>query len=208
MAGELTMLAQGINDVFLQLDYSILGFYHDLAERAGWLYYLLYPITLTGWKGAALIALSLVMLLFRRTRKTGLCCILALTIGAVIVNGVVKNAVARPRPYNLEGAMGDDLRLWWAFVGSHPESDFCFPSGHMNAACAFASGVVFTRGKRWLLPMLLYVVLMGVSRNYLMVHYPSDVFFGFFFGVFAGLLAYLLVRWIYRRWGDAKLLRQ
>lgn len=201
---ELTVFAQGINSVFYQLDYAILSFYHTLAAACGWLYYLLYPITLTGWKGAFLIVLSIVMICFRKTRKTGLCCLLGLAIGATFTNVIIKNAVARPRPYDFDTT----LREWWVYAGAHVESDLSFPSGHMTAACAFTSAFVLVRGKKWLPWGILYVLLMGVSRNYLIVHYPSDVLGGLVFGCLGGALSFLIISAVYRKWGESRFLHE
>ena len=202
---ELTVSAQWLNDVFFSLDYAILSFYHTLAAACGWLLTpVLGTLTLTAWKGAFLILLSLVLICFRKTRRAGICCLLAMAIGALFTNLIVKNAVARPRPYDYDAT----LRIWWEYVGAHLESDFCFPSGHMTAACAFSTGFVLCRGRRWLPWGILYVVLMGISRNYLIVHYPSDVVGGFVFGTAAGVASYYIVRAIYLRWGNSRALRE
>lgn len=202
---ELTVFAEWLNAVFFDLDYAILGFYHSLAAACGWLLSpVLGTLTLTAWKGALLILISIVMICFRKTRRTGICCLLALAIGALFTNLLVKPAVARPRPYDFDAT----LRLWWEYAGSHVESDLSFPSGHMTAACGFTSAFVLSRGKKWLPWGILYVVLMGVSRNYLIVHYPSDVLFGFLFGAVAGIISFFLVRAVYRRWGNTKALRE
>ena len=204
---KMTVYAQQLNNLFYDLDYAILAFCHGLAERLGWLLSpILNLITLTGYKGLFLIALSIAMIVFRKTRRTGICALLALTIGALFTNIIVKNLVARPRPYDFDL---DHLRVWWEYVGSHAESDKSFPSGHMTAACAFTSGFVLSRGwKKWLPAGLVYVILMGISRMYLIVHYPSDVLGGFLFGTVAGILSFLIVRAIYRRWGNSSALRE
>ena len=207
---SLTPAAQWICDVFFQLDKTILAWYHGLAECAGGV---LTPIadliSWTGWKGLLLIVLTVVLLIIPKTRKIGLYCGVAMAIGYLAVNKGIKPAVARPRPYNFDA----EIRQWWEYVSgmsfSLKESDLAFPSGHMNAACAFAGGLVFSRGKswyRWAPWMLLYVVLMGMSRNYLQVHYPSDVFFAFFTGMIAACISALICGAIYRKWGDSRLL--
>ena len=202
----LTAFAQWLNQLFFNTDYAILSWYHDLAQTTAGriLSPILNAITLTAWKGAFLIVLAIVLICFRKTRRAGLCSLLALAIGVVVVNGFVKDLVARPRPYDFDATM----REWWVFAGSHFESDYCFPSGHMNAACAFTSGFVFTRGKKWLPWGLLYVVLMGVSRNFLIVHYPSDIVGGFIFGTCAGLISWLIIKAVYKKWGQSMLLRE
>ena len=193
---ELTASAQWINDVFYQLDFSILSFYHSLAESAsGILTPVLGTLTLTAWKGAFLILLSLILIVFPKTRRSGICALLAMAFGALITNLLIKNAVARPRPYNFDPV----LRQWWEYVGSHMESDLSFPSGHMTATTSFCTGFMLTRGRKWIPWGILYMLLMGISRNYLIVHYPSDVLGGLLIGLCSGTLSFLLIRRFYDR---------
>ena len=182
------------------MDFAILRFYHILAESVGGvLTPVLRVLTLTAWKGVFLIALSLALVCFRKTRRAGLCALFALGLGALLTNLLLKPCVARPRPYDFDMT----LRQWWEFAGASAESDYSFPSGHMTAACAFATGFILTKGKKWLPAGALYALLIGVSRNYLMVHYPTDVLGGLVVGVAAGVIAFFVVRAVYRRWGDA-----
>ena len=201
----LTADALWLNSFFSGYDTDILSFAHRLAEIAG---SVLTPfnriITLLGEKGLLFLLLALVFMLFPRWRRTGVCIFGAVCCGALITNIILKDLIARPRPYDFDATM----REWWVFAGSHFESDYCFPSGHMNAACAFTSGFVFTRGKKWLPWGLLYVVLMGISRNFLIVHYPSDIVGGFIFGTCAGLISWLIIKAVYKKWGQSKLLRE
>lgn len=208
MIQELTMttLAQWLTAVFFSMDYAVLEAFHKFAQTpfGRILAPILNIITLTGWKGALLIAVSVVMIVFRKTRKTGLCTLLALTIGAILTNVIVKNAVARPRPYDFDSS----LRLWWEYAGSHLETDFSFPSGHMTAACGFTTGFVLSRGKKWVLPGIIYILLMGISRMIIVVHYPSDILGGLLFGVCAGVISFCILAAIYRKWGNSKLLHE
>ena len=207
-AATLTPAAQWLMDVFFRLDYAILQWYHGLAESAG---KVLTPIadviSYTGRHGLFLIVVAVLLFLLPRTRRTGMCCCIALLVGYILVNLLIKPAVARPRPYDYDAT----VRSWWDYVSalsfSPPEHDLSFPSGHMNATTALCAAVVLTRGKKWVPWMLLYAVLMGMSRNYLIVHYPSDVFFSFFTGLIAALIAWAVVSAIYKKWGKGKFLR-
>ena len=202
---ELTAAAQWLNNVFYEADYAILSFYHTLAESAGgFLTPVLGTLTLTAWKGAFLMLLSLALICFRKTRRAGLCALLAIALGALFTNLLIKDQVARPRPHLFD----ETLRQWWEYVGAQSVSDHSFPSGHMTAACAFTTGFVLAKGKKWIPVGVLYVALMGVSRNYLMVHYPSDVLGGLVTGVAAGVISFFAVRAVYRRWGGRRLLRE
>ena len=202
---DLTPAAEWLNSVFHGFDYALLSFYHHLAEVCGWLFSpVLYVITLTGWKGAFLILASIAMIIFRKTRKTGLCALFAIGFGAVLTNLLIKNTVARPRPY----AFDAEFYQWWEFVGSHMESEYSFPSGHTTVAAAFSTAFVYVNGKKWLPWAILYVVLMGISRNYFMVHYPSDVLGGAVMGVLGGVLSCLMFRYIYQCWGNSNFLKE
>ena len=54
------------------------------------------------------------------------------------------------------------------------------------------------RGKRWVLPGLIWILLMMFSRNYLMAHYPSDVLFALLIGIFSGFVAAIITQLIFR----------
>lgn len=95
----------------------------------------------------------------------------------------IAHAVDRPRPSNLEFA--DPLER----VFLSPS----FPSGHATTAFAIASVVVLaTWGtpRRWIGGWFaLWAALVGVSRVYVGVHYPSDMLAGAFLGLACACLA-------------------
>ncbi len=119
--------------------------------------------------------------------------IIGLTLGALIVNVWLKVVIARPRPYADENGLFYPL---WQLLGSHVESDFSFPSGHTNAAFAAMVPVFLLGRKRWSWLALLFAVLMGVSRIYLVVHFPSDVVGGIITGTISGIIGTLITRLI------------
>ena len=135
-----------------------------------------------------MFALAFVLMMFAKTRKLGICLFGAVCCGALITNIILKDLIARPRPFE---AMAPFLKYWKA-VGSPAEDGFSFPSGHVTAAAAGMSAIMFVRGKKWILPSALYVFLMCFSRNYLMAHYPSDVLAASIVGLFSGFVAYLI----------------
>jgi undecaprenyl-diphosphatase len=47
---------------------------------------------------------------------------------------------------------------------------------------------------------LIFALLMGLARIYLVVHYPSDVVAGLIVGVFAGSVAVLIAQKLPRKW--------
>ena len=138
-------VADWINTVFAGFDQSVTLLIHKLYELGGDVMTAIMSfISLLGMKGAFLIALSLVLLFFKKTRRFGTAMSIGLFLGAVLVNLYLKDAIARPRPYTL-----DFYKALWEQVGQHVESDFCFPSGHTNAAFAAMVPVFMLGKKKW-----------------------------------------------------------
>ena len=137
--------------------------------------------------------LGIVLMLFPKTRKAGICMFGAVCCGALITNFWLKDFVARPRPLTVE-----PFRTWWQAAGAYAESEYSFPSGHVTAAMAGVTALVLTGKKpaRWW--AYLFVAAMGVARNYLMAHYPSDVLGGMIVGLIAAAIAYAITLLIYR----------
>lgn len=110
--------------------------------------------------------------------------------GAIVLNASFKLLFQRERP-----------ELWNLLAY---ESTFSFPSGHSLITSAF---VVFVIGLLWntkwrvqsLIGGILYVVLIGFSRLYLGVHYPSDVMAGWCLGVAWGLFVLVIMNEYSRR---------
>ena len=54
------------------------------------------------------------------------------------------------------------------------------------------------KGKKLVVPSVVIVLLMAISRNYLMAHYPSDVLVAAIIGVASGFIAWVITRFIFR----------
>lgn len=192
---ELTAMAQWLNSAFSGYDQALLGALHSLAEAAGgFLTPLMKLITLLGEKGLLMFLLALGLMCFSRTRKIGVCVFGAVCCGALITNIILKDAVARPRPFETM----ELYKQWWVAVGAPGEDGFSFPSGHVTAAAAGMTALCLMKGKKLILPSVLIVVLMGISRNYLVAHYPSDVLFAMIIGLASAFIAYGITLLIFR----------
>jgi len=141
-------------------------------------------VTLFGEAGIFWIATALVCLFFRKTHKTGLGMGIALLIGLVVCNLVLKKVIQRPRPYDYEW---DHFKVLIELKISGL-GDFSFPSGH-TIACFEASVVLMLMHKKMGIPALILAILVSFSRLYLYVHYPTDVIVSVILGSAFALIA-------------------
>lgn len=172
-------------DALLQLDGNILLWIQEYVRNTS-LSVLAAPYTMLGNAGLMWIALSLAMLCFRKTRKAGALALCAMALGLVVTNLTIKPLVSRPRPWLMVEGLGHIVEE------KDPNS---FPSGHTCAAFAAAMAWLRTlpgRGERILVVAL--AVLMGLSRLYVGVHFPSDVLAGAAIGSLCGLAGAWVVR--------------
>lgn len=139
--------------------------------------------------------LGLILCFFKKTRRVGFAMVFAVIIGTLLTNILIKPFVARVRPYNTL----QDNPLYWKWylaAGRLCESDFCFPSGHTTGAMEVAIALMLCHIKAkkkavcWIFPLV--ALLVGASRIYLMVHYPTDIFGGIIIGCIAGVLGYII----------------
>jgi membrane-associated phospholipid phosphatase len=100
------------------------------------------------------------------------------------VGGIIKNIVARPRPFEV-------LPYVHKLVGA---GGYSFPSSHASNTFAFATGIsYFFRGAA--IPFLALAAIVSFSRIYVGVHYPSDVLGGMLWGV----ASFFIVLGVYRK---------
>ena len=140
-------------------------------------------ISFLGNKGAVWIIMAIILMVISRTRKCGLTAGLALILCLLIGNAVLKPLFSRIRPYDFDTS----IKLIIPAL-----SDPSFPSGHTMAAFATAEAIRKYYNKAGIF-VYIGAVLMGLSRIYLCVHYPTDVIFGAAFGVVFGMSAYIII---------------
>jgi undecaprenyl-diphosphatase len=127
---------------------------------------------------AVLAVVAVVIFLARRWRRGAVLVVVTL-LGAGLLDGGLKLLYGRTRPI--------------AFFEIYPSpSTFSFPSGHALFATAFFGGLAVLLWGRLVHPLLrlgvvflaaALVILIGFSRIYLGVHYPTDVLGGYAAGV-------------------------
>jgi membrane-associated phospholipid phosphatase len=131
------------------------------------------------------LALAIAVLLFAKRYWYKLTYWLTVLSGSIIINRTVKQSLHRVRPH-----------LW---ESPAPEFDSGFPSGHaMSSMTMVAALILFTWETRWRWPVVIlgsvFVVLIGWTRLYLGVHYPSDILAGWTVSVAWAVGVNLLIR--------------
>lgn len=120
-------------------------------------------------------AILLIYFLFIKPHRWYSILVPAVGVGSFFINRLMKSIFNRPRPI-LEERMVEVIY------------NLSFPSGHAMFAVAFYGLFIYISWhylkSNWLkvictLLILVFIFLIGVSRVYLKVHYPSDIIAGF-----------------------------
>ena len=159
-----------------EMDMAVLEFLAD-QFHGGWLDGCMKFITSLGNAGFLWIVLSVTLLCFRRTRECGIVMAASLIISAVLREGLLKYWIQRPRPFVENPAI--------VLMIPPPAGVYSFPSGHTASSFA-AAAALWKRDRRWGTAAFLLAALIGFSRIYLQVHYPSDVIAGMALGLICG----------------------
>ncbi|HHW05250.1 MAG TPA: phosphatase PAP2 family protein [Methanothermobacter sp.] len=124
------------------------------------------------------IIISIILLVFFgvKGRRTAFTCLLALVLGYFLSESL-KAIFQVPRPFEV---------IWWVrhsiIVGG-----YSMPSGHSVAAF---SGFMILGIRYGRLPIFIFLaVLVGISRIYMGLHYPSDVIVGALLGILCALVS-------------------
>lgn len=143
--------------------------------------------------------LGIGLLIPKKTRKLGILLFAGLLIASLINNVALKNLIERPRPYNLDPSVWTNAGYEYVWPGLiDKSSSWSFPSGHTSTSigAGFALLLGCFKNKKHLavgIPAFILSLLIGFSRIYVHVHYPTDVIAGAVVGIIGGLIAYLLM---------------
>lgn len=146
-------------------------------------------ISTLGNIGFIWILIGVALVMNKKYRTIGIVLILALIIEVTFVDGIVKKLVQRNRPFLDFSQIKLLIKM---------PTSYSFPSGH--TASSFAAAIVlgkYFRKYRYIAYGA--AILMGFSRLYLFVHYPSDVIVGAIIGIICGLAAIKIVKYIKHR---------
>lgn len=222
-------------EAILNFDLSVFEFFFNYLHN-GVMDVIMKFITTLGDDGIFFIAVSLVMLCFKKTRKAGVVALGALLVMTILNNEIIKPIMERPRPYNLtrlSDAAQDIVAYtnggksydWIGFFGKidwnmsrfsgfnekwdsiyyFPEvverlkpTSLSFPSGHTSSAFTFALATTLVlKNKGVSIASFIFAFLMGISRIYVAVHYPTDVIVGAFVGLLYAVIGYFIFAKLY-----------
>lgn len=172
-------------DFIFHIEAEILLFIQEYI-RQDWMNGFWKFITMLGNSGWFWIAVSVLLLIPKRTRIIGITALIALAVGALITNVALKHLVARIRPYELI----DGLNLM-----IEKQKDYSFPSGHTCAS--FAASMVYLKmmPRKYGVPFVVLAALIAFSRLYVGVHFPTDVIGGLIIGIFSAWTAVHLMHY-------------
>ena len=112
------------------------------------------------------------ILLFVNIRKATVVTFVFLIV--VIAIQLLKNLFAEPRPFIYFQELKDVYYIPWLEIHKYNS----FPSGHTAQAFCFALCICFYAQKRYTVLLFSLAALTGLSRMYLLQHFPIDVFVG------------------------------
>ena len=174
-------------NVFNNLDFKIYDFI--ISFKGEFITYFFKIITfLCSIKFIALMCIISILLTLIKKDKSYLLIILV-TLGSSVVNLIIKSIIRRDRPDKIN----------WLIT----ESNFSFPSGHSMMATVFYGFLIYLLYKSnlnknvkiiVLIMMSFLILLIGISRIYLGVHYTSDVIGGFLWGSTLLILIIILTK--------------
>ena len=175
------------------IDFAILDFIQNTIKCV-LLDYIMAFFSYIGEAGGIWLISAIIMLVFRKTRSTGVMIIVAVFAGYLIGEVGIKNIVGRLRPFRVN----TDIVL-----NITPPSGYSFPSGHSCSSFAAAT-VIFMRSKKLGIFALVVASLIAFSRLYDSVHFPSDVICG----IILGTICPVVTVYVFRKTGlDTKLAR-
>lgn len=177
---------------FLHFDLSVFEWVQTIQTPI--LSAILKVITTLGEGGIIFILLALILLFTKKYRKAGFAMIVALGVMVICNNLILKEILARPRPFNLTFD-------WWNEVYKFPDivsrpDSYSFPSGHTSSAFAAAIALVWY-DKKIGIPTTIFAFIMGFSRIYVEVHYCTDVIAGMLVGIIYAIIGILIAKWLY-----------
>lgn len=167
-----------------ELDFSILDALQKIHNPV--LDVILAIFTAMGEYGAFWVILTIVMLCIKKTRDVGKTSFVVLFMEFFISEKFLKHLIARDRPF----VVRDWVELSPYILKPH---GYSCPSGHTCTSFSVAT-VIFLYNKKLGIAAYAVACVIGFSRNYFYVHFPSDVLLGALEGILLGIIAYFITK--------------
>lgn len=150
-----------------------------------------------GEAGLIWIALSLVLIIFKKTRLTGIISLVSLLFLLVLNEFILKEIFDRARPFTQSPEINAFTSRWFLPEGQGFLTLFEIPHGpsfmSSHTVISFAAAtIIFMRHKKVGWFSLILAAFISFSRIYFGVHFPTDVLFGMLFAVAFSLLFHFL----------------
>ena len=167
----------------IKFDRVIQNFIHARATPS-WDHLFLNLTRLGNIQIALPVTLIIILFYVYKSEKKHALIIAASVAGAVVANSALKLLFHRTRP-----------ALWHTII---TEKSYSFPSGHALVSSALISAIIlicWNKSYRFVVlgVGVLLIGLIGLSRVYLGVHYPSDIIGGWIIGSAWSVITYLSV---------------
>lgn len=137
--------------------------------------------------------LIIVSILIKKDGKWGAIASLFALLGIgtnSLVNNVLKEIIARPRP-----AFNEEISHLVDTLG-HFQTNYSFFSAHSsNSFCLAVFTFLYFKNKYLRITAILWAFLVAYSRIFVGQHYPIDVIVGSLFGILTGTLTYKAFIW-------------
>ena len=184
-----------LNEFFVNIDVAVYQFVDSIMNPV--LDGIMTFITHLGdTPGIIWCILGVCLLIPKKTRKLGILLFAGLAVSSVINNLCLKEIIERPRPYNLDPTVWTNAGYTYNWPGLiEKSSSWSFPSGHTSTSIGAAFALLLGCKKKELgigIPAFVLSLLVGFSRIYVHVHYPTDVIAGALIGLLSGVIVYFL----------------
>ena len=148
-----------------------------------------------------LIALVILLLAFKKTRKVGFFVMIAGGMTFIINDYIIKEIIQRDRPF----VTYEELQNMCTLAGEELPDGYSMASGHSATSMAVAVAIMFF-SRKWGGIAIGVSALIGLSRLGLCVHYPTDVLLGWFVGAVLAVALHFATKYalkfINSKWGN------